>query len=131
MSTGILLITHDGIGVDLLDTARYMLGELPAGAEALAVDSDLDGAALDRQAGALAERLDSGGGVLVLTDLVGSTPANVATRLARREGIRVVTGVNLPMLVKALNYARLPVGELVDKVVEGGRSGILPAEPDA
>lgn len=125
MSTGILLITHDGIGAGLLDTARYMLGELPAPAEALAVDSDADTEELDREAVELAARLDDGDGVLVLTDLVGSTPANVADRLAGRSRALVVTGVNLPMLVKVLNYAALPLDELAAKAVEGGRSGIL------
>ncbi len=127
MNTGILLITHAGIGAGLLDTARYMLGELPAGAEALAVDSDADMARLDGQARELADRLDGGAGVIVLTDLVGSTPANVATRLAGRAGIRVVTGVNLPMLVKVLNYAHLPPDELARKAVAGGREGIAEA----
>lgn len=125
MSTGILLITHDGIGAGLLDTARYMLGELPVPAEALAVDSDADTGELDRRAAALARGLDDGQGVLVLTDLVGSTPANVADRVAESDRVIVVTGVNLPMLVKALNYARLPVGELAAKAVEGGRAGII------
>lgn len=124
MNTGILLITHDGIGAALLDTVRYMLGELPAGAEALAVDSDADVAQLDGQARELAEKLDRGAGVIVLTDLVGSTPANVASRLAARPGVRVVTGVNLPMLVKVLNYARLPPDELARKAITGGREGI-------
>lgn len=128
MSTGILLITHDGIGADLLDTARYMLGELPAPAQALAVDSDADTDRLDDRARALSERLNSGTGVLVLTDLVGSTPANVAYRLSFAGGIRVVTGVNLPMLVKSLNYAHLPVNELAAKAAEGGRSGIVQLE---
>ena len=125
MSTGILLITHDGIGAGLLDTARYMLGELPAPAEALAVDSDADTGELYRQAAAMVERLDLGQGVLVLTDLIGSTPANVADRLAEAGRVVIVTGVNLPMLAKVLNYARLPVDELSAKAVEGGRAGIL------
>lgn len=125
MSTAILLITHDGIGASLMDTARYMLGALPGGVEALAVDSDADPADLDRQASTLVRRLDTGDGVLVLTDLVGSTPANIADRLAAADRVRAVAGLNLPMLVKTLNYGHLDLDALAAKAVQGGRDGIL------
>lgn len=125
MSTAILLVTHDGIGASLLDTARYMLGEVPAGVEALAVDSDAATEELERQAGEVLSRLDGGDGVLMLTDLVGSTPANLADRLAAGPRYRAVTGLNLPMLVKVLNYGHLPLDELAAKAIEGGRDGIL------
>lgn len=125
MSTAILLITHDDVGADLLETARRMLGELPAGVEAMAVESDTAMEELDRQAGDLVRRLDGGDGVLVLTDLVGSTPANLADRLAAGPRVRAVTGLNLPMLVKTLNYGHLPLDELADKAIEGGSAGIF------
>ncbi len=125
MSTSILLLTHDGIGAGLLNTVRYMLGELPAGVEAMAVDSDAATEDLERRANDLLHRLDGGDGVLILTDLVGSTPANLADRLATGPRVRAVAGLNLPMLVKALNYGHLPPAELAAKAVEGGRDGIL------
>lgn len=125
MSTAILLITHDGLGADLLDTVRHVLGELPAGVAAMPVDSDTDTSELDRQAGDMVQRLDEGDGVLVLTDLVGSTPANLADRLASDPRVRAVTGLNLPMLVKTLNYHHLPLEELAIKAIEGGSDGIL------
>lgn len=125
MSAGLLLITHDGLGAALLQTAAYMLGAPAERAEALAVDSDRAAQELDAEARTLAARLDGGEGVLVLTDLVGATPGNVAARLAGREGVQVVCGLNLPMLVKSLNYRHLPLDELAQKAVQGGREGIL------
>lgn len=130
MSTAILLITHDGIGAALLDTAGYMLGALPEGVEALAVDSDAATEELDREAGDMLRRLDRGDGVLILTDLVGSTPANLADRLAAGSRVQVVAGLNLPMLVKVINYGHLPPDELAAKALEGGRDGILSIESD-
>lgn len=125
MSAGLLLITHDGLGAALLQTAAYMLGAPAERAEALAVDSDRGLQVLDADARALAARLDAGGGVLVLTDLVGATPGNVAAALAGQHRVRVVAGVNLPMLVKSLNYRHLPLDELAQKAVEGGREGVM------
>jgi mannose PTS system EIIA component len=80
-----------------------------------------------------ADILDEGDGVLVLTDLYGSTPANLAVALGqRREHVRVLAGVNLPMLVRALSYAVLDLDQLVDKALDGGRDGVLRcgARPD-
>lgn len=125
MTTAILLITHDDTGADLLETARRMLGRLPEGVDAMAVDSDTATEELDRLAADMVRRLDHGDGVLVLTDLVGSTPANLADRLAAGPRVRAVTGLNLPMLVKTLNYGHLPLDELADKAVEGGSDGIF------
>jgi PTS system ascorbate-specific IIA component len=73
----------------------------------------------------LADEVDRGEGLLVLTDLYGSTPANVALALARgRAHTRVIAGVNLPMLLRALNYAALDLDTLVDKALDGGRDGV-------
>ena len=73
----------------------------------------------------LVEELDQGGGVLVLTDLLGSTPTNIAQRLLPESGIRIVAGVNLGMLLNVLNYPSLALADLVEKAVQGGRGGVL------
>jgi PTS system ascorbate-specific IIA component len=69
--------------------------------------------------------LDAGDGVLVLTDMFGSTPSNIATRLRAPGALAVVAGVNLPMLVRVLNYASLDLQALVDKAASGGARGVL------
>lgn len=61
----------------------------------------------------------------VLTDMFGSTPSNVAIRVARGANARVIAGANLPMLIRVLNYQHLPLTELVNKALSGGHDGIL------
>ena len=125
MKVGILLITHDNIGAVLLRTAIEVLGICPLSTGTLAAppDCDLEGVLEDaRQA---AEELDSGDGVLVLTDLYGATPSNIACRMHRFHEVRVVSGLNLPMLIRVLNYPDLDLDELQHKAVSGGRDGIM------
>jgi PTS system mannose-specific IIA component len=69
--------------------------------------------------------LDDGDGVLVLTDLFGSTPANIAASLQARAGVRTLSGVNLPMVVRVLNYSDLPLDALAEKAFGGGRDGVM------
>lgn len=125
MSVGLLLITHQNLGDTLLQTAQSMLGELPDCCEALAMSQNDDPDAVQSLALTRLEALDGGDGVLILTDMFGSTPANVASRLARGASRRVIAGVNLPMLVRVLNYRDLPLSELVNKALSGGHDGIL------
>ncbi len=125
MSVGLILITHQNLGETLLQTARSMLGELPEACEALAMSQGDDPDRVEAKARARLGILDQGEGVLILTDMFGSTPANVASRLARDQRRRVIAGVNLPMLVRVLNYRDLPLTELVNKAISGGHDGIL------
>lgn len=133
MSVGVLLITHGRLGEDLLDTATGIFGGCPARAQAVGVQNDAPWDPLLRTVEQRAAQLDKGDGVLVLTDLYGSTPANLALALlARRPGLRVLAGVNLPMLVRALSYAALDLDQVTDKALLGGRDGVLlcGAHPD-
>ncbi len=125
MSVGLLLITHEGIGAELLAVATCMLGRCPLRAEALAVSNGDDPAAVGARARACARALDAGDGVLVLTDLFGSTPANIAAGLSDIDGIRILSGVNLPMLVRVLNYPDLSLAAMADKALHGARDGVL------
>ena len=128
MSVALLLITHDGIGRAVLDAATRMLGRCPLRAEVLPVALEVDAEQLRANAARRAEALDDGDGVLVLTDLYGSTPSNIAASLARRDGVRVVAGLNLPMLVRVLNYPEDNLPTLAEKAVSGGNRGILQCE---
>lgn len=125
MSVGLLLVTHERLGDELLEIACTTLGTCPLAAKALAVMPDADPDTLMAQAEALRDELDSGAGVLVLTDAYGSTPSNIACRM--NDGVRalVVAGVNLPMLLRVMNYPDLGLAELQDKAVSGGQDGVL------
>src|SRR3569833_3172388 len=111
---GLLLITHNQIGTALLDTATDKLGMCPLMVEALPVIPDCEPEAMVSRGRALVRDLILGDGVLVLTDMYGSTPSNIAGRLVDDQ-VMVVCGVNLPMLVRVMNYPRLSLPDLADK----------------
>jgi len=127
MSIGLLLITHGDIGADMLYTATRILGgNCPVAARTLAVTDETQRDHLCAEALRLSAEVDSGDGVLVLADMYGSTPANIACSLQDGPGaIQIIAGLNLPMLVRALNYSSLPLVELALKAETGGRNGVL------
>lgn len=125
---GVLLLCHYRLGDALIECATHVVGQRPERCEAIAVDRDDDPAAVLGKAQALLKQLDSGDGVLVLADLFGATPANVASKLVRQDQVAVLTGVNLPMLVRSLCYRQLPLAAVVDKALEGARNGIIAVE---
>lgn len=127
---GLLIVTHNQIGTALYETATHMLGMCPLMTEVLQVMGDSDPDAMVRQGTELIDRLDQGDGVLVLTDMYGSTPSNIAARLAVNHQVLVVSGINLPMLVRVMNYPALGVMELALKAESGGRDGIFYCVPD-
>ncbi|EHQ51365.1 MULTISPECIES: PTS sugar transporter subunit IIA [Ectothiorhodospira] len=128
MSVGLLIITHNHIGEDLLSTARSMMGSIPLETRCLAVSQSGDPDILLDRAIDLYQRLNQGDGVLVLTDMYGSTPSNIANRLLQQPKVQVIAGINLPMLVRVLNYPNLRLHELVNKAISGGHDGILLCE---
>ena len=125
MSAGLLVITHGECGETLLSTAVEILGVCPLPAKTLAVSSGDDPDRILEEAKRLADDIGAQDGVLVLTDLYGSTPSNIACRLLNSHEVRVIAGVNLPMLVRVLNYPDLHLDQLVHKALSGGRDGVL------
>ena len=131
MSCGLLIITHNQIGDALLETATNMLGFCPLLAHTLAVTPECNPDQLREQAQFYARELNQGDGVLVLTDMFGSTPSNIATALGKEGEVSVVSGINLPMLVRVMNYPHLSLDRLTSKALSGGRDGILDCQERA
>lgn len=125
MSVSLLLITHGNIGRDLADTARSMLGADPLPIAQLSVPLSANPDKLYEDALAMCNRLDRGEGVLVITDMFGSTPSNIACRLNQLPHVRILAGLNLPMLVRVLNYPNLDLEALSAKALSGGHDGVL------
>ncbi len=126
MAVGILLITHEGIGNALVMVATRLLRGLPLQTEAFEVPFDADLDALLPRASAALRRVDGGHGVLVLTDLYGATPSNLAARLARLgTPVRRVSALSLPMLLRVMNYADLALDELPAVAAAGARNGAI------
>jgi len=126
MAVGILLVTHPGLGPTLLQLSRRMLGPLPLTVECIEVAFDADLDSLLPQASAALRRVDSGDGVLLLTDLYGASPSNFAARLGLL-GVetRRLAGLNLPMLLRTLNYSDRALPDLADAAASGGRLGVV------
>ncbi|VCU68168.1 PTS system mannose-specific EIIAB component [Pigmentiphaga humi] len=127
--TGVVIVAHAPLASSLLSCATHIFGELP-GVVAYDAQSDLDPDQLCREVLARIESAEGEGGVLVLTDVVGATPANQTGRAARaaaRRGaaVTVLSGVNVPMLLRTLPYRHLSLDDLAQRALAGGTQGIL------
>jgi len=127
MSVGILIITHSNIGRSLYEAVTSVIGPAPLPTKLLPVSLDGDPEQLVEKAQQLVKDLDQGQGVLVLTDMYGSTPSNIACKLANGQ-VNVVAGINLPMLVRVMNYPKLDLAQLANKAVSGGHEGVVPCQ---
>ena len=133
MKTGLLIITHSPLGQALHQVATHVLGGEP---EAMAVMDIQPNTSPDEAVAtgkAIIGELDEGQGVLLLTDCPGATPGNIAASIAREiPGCSLVTGLGLPMLLRAINYQQQGHKELALTAVEGGKKGVceLPTESD-
>jgi len=126
MACGILLITHPGIGTSLLQVATTLLRQLPLKTEAFEVPFDADLDVLLPQASAALRRVDGGEGVLVMTDLYGASPSNLAARLARLgTPVRRVSALSLPMLLRVMNYPEQGLQDLPATAAAGTRNGAI------
>lgn len=122
---GILLITHGSYGEALVQNACHVLNKRPVQLNQLGVlaqDDPLDLLPLGRQ---MLELVDTGKGVLILTDIFGASPSNLALKLLVPGHVEGLAGVNLPMLLRALTYREKGMETLLTRAVAGGRDGIL------
>jgi len=122
---GILIITHGALGESLIHSASHVMGARPTQLAHIGVSMDDDPQQVVPQALKLLQGLDQGRGVLVLSDVYGATPSNIAGRLLMPGKIEGVAGVNLPMLVRALTYRNEPLKTVVAKAVSGGIEGVM------
>jgi mannose PTS system EIIA component len=130
---GILIVSHGALGESLIHSASHVLGKRPLYLRQLGVTVHDDPDAILPMAEDLIRFLDQGAGVLVMTDIYGATPSNIATRLLRPGRVEGLAGVNLPMLIRALTYRDLPLLKALEKALAGAAEGVLrmdqPARP--
>lgn len=122
---GILLITHAPIGQAFIDASSHVYGQVPDKLLAIDVQADEPMDAVNARACDLIPTLDDGDGVLVFSDLYGASPCNCASTLSEPGKVEVVTGVSLPLLVRALNYRNLPLYALTERLVAGAAQGVV------
>ncbi len=127
---GILIVAHGTLGESLIQCATHVMGERPPGLAALDVTAQTQLTMLGKGAQWVAE-LDQGEGVLLLSDIYGATPCNTMCRLLQPGRVEGIAGVNLPMLMRAITYRnKLSLTNLLEKVVSGGREGVLYITPE-
>ena len=126
---GILIIAHGTLGESLIHCASHVLNKRPARLKQLGVTAQDDPLLLLPQACALVKELDAGSGVLILSDMYGGSPSNIAAKVLIPGRVEGVAGVNLPMLIRALTYRDKPLATLLLKAVSGGCEGVLRIPP--
>lgn len=126
---GILIIAHGSLGESLIHCASHVMGKMPLQLEHLAVTTQDDPNTLLPKALALLEKLNTGQGVLILSDIYGATPCNMVTKLLTPSVVEGVAGVNLPMLVRVLNYRNETLETCIGKAITGGREGVVHFTP--
>jgi PTS system mannose-specific IIA component len=127
---GILIIAHDSLGESLARAVTHVLGSRPPQFEVLAVAATDDPLMLLPAARELVATLDTGAGVLVLSDIYGASPCNLVGKLLRPGRVEGVAGVNLPMLVRAVTYRTRGLDTMVKKAISGGCEGVLRMDLD-
>jgi PTS system ascorbate-specific IIA component len=125
---GVLIVAHDALGDSLIKAVTHVLGARPPQFEALSVKASDDPLALLPRARLAVRALDTGEGVLVLSDIYGATPCNLAVKLLDPGHVEGIAGVNLPMLVRAFTYRMRGMDTLIKKAVSGGCEGVLQFE---
>ena len=122
---GIFLITHGSLGESLVQCACHVLNKRPLQITQLGVsgqDDPLDALPLARD---MMNLVDTGEGVLLLTDIFGATPSNIALKLLQPGRVEGISGVSLPMLLRALTYREKDMETLLAKAIAGGRDGVM------
>ena len=126
---GILIIAHGTLGESLVHCASHVLNKRPPRLRQLGITAQDDPLLLLPQARALVKDLDSGSGVLILSDMYGGSPSNIAQKLLVPGKVEGIAGVNLPMLIRVLTYRDKSLATLLTKAVSGGCEGVMRIPP--
>ena len=122
---GILIVTHPKLGEALIDTAEFIFGDRPEAVKALSIDINENAEDLRRKITAGIKAVDDKKGVLIMTDMFGGTPSNLSYSLLEEGRIEVITGANLPMLIRAVNHRqKKELVELVQDLEVFGKKSI-------
>ena len=122
---GILIVAHGSLGESMIHCVTHVLGKSPPQLQYFSVGIDDDPTDMLPFAQLAVEKLNTGDGVIVLSDMYGASPCNLVTKLLAPAHVEGVAGVNLPMLVRVLNYRDKPINVCVEKALSGGRDGVV------
>lgn len=100
---GIVIVTHCALGEALIDAAEFILDDKPEGIASVSIDINENADTLRKKIAGGIKSVDQQNGVLILTDMFGGTPSNLSYSFLEEGHIEVISGVNLPILIKAAN----------------------------
>lgn len=124
---GVLVVTHGNLAGELVQAARRIVGERRE-LQALAIDWDDEVSAAGEALGSAIREMDQGQGVLILTDMFGGTPTNISLSFLQEGKVEIITGVNLPMLIKFCNLRdRENLAVVAENIKEQGQKSIYVA----
>ena len=122
---GIVVVTHSALGEALIEAAESVLGGPLEAATAVSVDLKYSAEELRRKIGAGIKTVDEGDGIIILTDMFGGTPSNLSLSFLEEGQIDVLTGVNLPVLIRAAQMRKdSDLSELAESVQAYGKRSI-------
>lgn len=124
MKVGIVIVTHGSTGHSLLEEAGFVLGKRLADIPVVAFNHSATMQSGIEKIRSSIQKVDSGGGILVLTDLMGSSPSNLVNEVLEDNHAVMVTGINLGMLIRVCNYRDANLERLTQIAVEGGRKAV-------
>jgi PTS system ascorbate-specific IIA component len=120
-----LLITHAPVGAALREAVAHVFGGAVPRCEAIDVIADESLADIQARACVRIDAMDDGDGVLVLSDLYGASPCNCASRLSQPGRVEVISGVSLPLLIRAINYRTQPLPQLAEQLISSAAQGVV------
>jgi mannose PTS system EIIA component len=120
---GILLLTHAPLGQAFIAAASHVFRATPAQIEAIDVMADQNPDEVRVLAHEAITRINDGSGVLVITDVVGGTPANCTLQLCVPGEVEVIAGISLPMLLRAITYRNDTLDVVLEMALAGGQNG--------
>ncbi|MGL4209809.1 MAG: PTS sugar transporter subunit IIA [Candidatus Adiutrix sp.] len=124
---GIVIVTHGRLGQEMLKTAEFILGSLE-GCSTVTIDGERSPEAMRQSISEAVKSVDKGAGVLILTDMFGGTPSNISLSFLAEGAVEVLTGVNLPMLIKAVQVrSQMQLGPAASTIGDHGRGSITVA----
>ena len=122
---GILVVTHNQLGDALIESAEFIIGGRPKALESISIDLNQNAESLRKKIADTIKKVDQKDGILILTDMFGGTPSNLSYSFLEEGRIEVLSGVNLPILIQAVNNReKMNLADLGNNLEKFGKKSI-------
>jgi PTS system mannose-specific IIA component len=117
---GIVIVAHGGLAKEYVAAVEHVVGK-QTGIAAVAIEADCDRSMKQAEICSAAETVDAGDGVIIVTDMFGGSPSNLALKACEPDNRRILYGANLPMLIKLAKTRKHSLNDSVEAALEAGR----------